>query len=55
MVFREADPFQEAADALARVLDVELFEGELNDGGLVIRVTNPKVSRKAEAWGFTAQ
>jgi len=55
MVFREADPFQQAADALSRILDLELFEGKLHDGGLVVRVINFEIPRQTEPGGLPAQ
>ena len=49
MIFREADPFQQAANALAGILDVELFEGKLHDGGLVVGVINLEIARQTQA------
>ncbi len=55
MIFRGADAFQQAADALSRILDFQLLEGKLYDGGLVVGIINFEIPRQTEAGGLTAQ
>ena len=55
MIFREADALEQAADFLARILDVQMFEGELHRRDLVVGVKNLEIARQAKAFCFAPQ
>jgi hypothetical protein len=55
MIFREADALEQAADFLARILDVQMFEGKLYGRDLVVGVKYFEIAGKSEAFRFPAQ
>ncbi len=55
MVLREADALEQAADFLARILDLQMFEGQLHGCGLIVGIKNFEIARKAEPLRFSPQ
>ena len=55
MILREADALEKAANFLARILDVQMFEGKFHGRDLVVGVKNLEIARQPEAFRFAAQ
>ena len=55
MILREADALEKAADFLARILDVQMFERKFHGRDLVVGVKNLEIARQSEAFRLAAQ
>ena len=55
MILREADALEKAADFLARILDVQMFERKLHGRDLIVGVKNLEIAGQPEAFRLAAQ